>query len=411
MVLGRDTQPCRKDTISLGAEYVFNPADIGSLALVALSETQFLVAYGDSGNSYFGTASVGTVSGTTIAFGPEYVFNSAGSGIGCAASLSETKAVIIYGDTPLSNRGTGIIADISGTLVTFGTETVFDTSSLSSVAALSADKFVVIYADMGSSGRGTAVVGTVSGSSISFGAGNSVSTTQLGDPSVAALSATRFVALFFQSGVLIGEAIIGEVSGSSISFGGHWEFDPRRAGYISVTALTPRKFAFAYWDGEDGDAGNANVGYEMSGNLIGTANVAAGSGESVEVVLSGVSDSHSGLMAGQMYFSDINGNLTTNEGKLQVGMAISDTELLLNSTAQYPYPIVLTKRANNSGKNNPGDNSSIMKVDRDYEASERDAVIVCDAEVRSIIVTLPSAKENTGYEMTIKKKEAHPEKG
>jgi hypothetical protein len=61
--------------VTLGAEYVFNDAYTSSLTVSALSDTKFVVGYRDSGNGDFGTAIVGTVSGSSIGFGTESVLN------------------------------------------------------------------------------------------------------------------------------------------------------------------------------------------------------------------------------------------------------------------------------------------------------------------------------------------------
>ena len=66
-----------------------------------------IIAYRDEGNSNYGTAVVGTVSGTSIGFGTPVVFESANSQqIGIAYDPSSTKMLIAYKDGGNSSYGT-----------------------------------------------------------------------------------------------------------------------------------------------------------------------------------------------------------------------------------------------------------------------------------------------------------------
>ena len=87
-----------------------------------------VIAYRDTGNSNYGTAVVGTVSGTSISFGTPVVFESAvtrHSAVGYDANAQ--KVVIAYKDDDDSDKSTAIVGTVSGTSISFGTAVVFDT--------------------------------------------------------------------------------------------------------------------------------------------------------------------------------------------------------------------------------------------------------------------------------------------
>ena len=75
---------CSTPPLSLSQPYRFPPPNSWSHA--------------DDGNLGHGTAVVGDVSGTTITYGSEYVFNAAGTGSVSGAAFSPTQFVVAYRD-------------------------------------------------------------------------------------------------------------------------------------------------------------------------------------------------------------------------------------------------------------------------------------------------------------------------
>lgn len=63
--------------------------------------------------------------------------------------------------------------------------------------------------------------------------------------------------------------------------------------------------------------------------ILGVAEESTEPGESVSVVLRGISDSHSGLIPGVYYYEN-GGSLTTEDTGRRIGLAISATKLLLD---------------------------------------------------------------------------------
>ena len=139
-------------------------------------EQKIVVAYSDSGNSAYGTAVVGTVtSNTALSFGTPVVFESAGTqSISACYDTAADKTVIVYADNGNSSHGTGIVGTVSGTSISFGTATVYASAADSRVNCCifepNSGKVVVASKQrIASTNYGKAHVGTVSGTSISFG--------------------------------------------------------------------------------------------------------------------------------------------------------------------------------------------------------------------------------------------------
>lgn len=241
--------------------------------ITTLSSTKIVVSYQDLTDSSHGTAKVGTVSGTDITFGAETEFLSTGSADDPAlAALSATKFVVTYRDNVDSGHGTAKVGTVTGTAIAFGAETEFLSAGGAfdiSVAALSSTVFVVGYADQADLQHGTANVGTVSGTTITFGAENEFGAGD-GRIGVAALSATEFVVVYRDNlDSNHGTARVGTVSGTTMTFGAEAEFlSVNGMDLPFVTALdsalippaSASAFVVAYQDESDSSHGAANVG-------------------------------------------------------------------------------------------------------------------------------------------------------
>ena len=150
-------------SISFGTAVVFESATTSHISATYDSTNgKVVIAYRDEGNSNHGTAIVGTVSSTSISFGSAVTFNSANSYyIGATFDSTNDKVVIVYNDTGNSNYGTAIVGTVSGTSISFGSEVVFE-SAVSNYINITYDstneKAVIAYRDSGNSNYGTSVV-------------------------------------------------------------------------------------------------------------------------------------------------------------------------------------------------------------------------------------------------------------
>jgi hypothetical protein len=149
-------------SISWGSEYVFNYAVTYVTSSVMLDSTHVVVSYDDSGNSHYGTSVIGTISnGDVITFGSEYVFNSAQTEYISSAMIDSTHVMISYRDVGNSGGyGTSIVGTINGTSITLGSEYVFNSANTSYTSSVMIDSThaMVSYRDHGNSFYGTSCI-------------------------------------------------------------------------------------------------------------------------------------------------------------------------------------------------------------------------------------------------------------
>jgi len=262
---------------SSGTPVVFESAAMqfrGIEAIYDSANNKVVIVYRDNGNSDYGTAIVGTVSGTSISFGSPVVFESATTTyISATYDSTNSKVVIAYRDEGNSNRGTAIVGTVSGTSISFGSPAVFETGSTQHTSAVydsDNGKVVIAYQDVANSNYGTAVVGTVSGTSISFGTPVVFESAESSYFSTTYDSVNgRVVVAYRDDGNSnYGTARVGTVSGTSISFGSDAVFEQSSTLNISATYdSTNRRVVIAYQDSNNSNRGTAIVG-AVSGTSI-----------------------------------------------------------------------------------------------------------------------------------------------
>ena len=262
-----------------GSKVSFESSTMGSEYIGATYDPdtgKIILAYQDQGNSYYGTAVVGTVSGTSISFGTPVVFQASKTKDFCAVyDTANDKVVITYCNEASFDAGTGIVGTVSGTSISFGSPAVFDSSGAgtphSSVYDTNAGKVVVFYRDTSDSSKGKASVGTVSGTSISWGSLVNFNGNDYTNSISASYDSTaqKIVVCFADLGnSTYGSSVVGTVSGTSISFGTKVVFSSSStedafAAYDSAN----NKTVVTYKDGGDSDKGKAAVG-TVSGTSI-----------------------------------------------------------------------------------------------------------------------------------------------
>jgi hypothetical protein len=318
-------------TLTWGTESVFNAALTFHVAISALSATEFVVAYRDAGNSGYGTARAGTVSGSSLTWGTESVFNAADTADIALSGLSATDFVVAYKDVDNSDYGTAIMGTVSGSTLSWGDESVFNAAGTGfiAVSGLSATDFVVAYRDLGNSDYGTARVGMVSGSTLSWGTESAFNAALTFPIAISTLSATDLVVAYSDWGNSeYGTARKCTVSGSSLTWGTESVFNTAATDNTAVSALSATVFVVVYRDEGSSDYGTARVGHHWQ--LVGTAKTAASGGETVTVIISGVSDVHIGLVPGKVYYLQADGSLGLTPTDYRIGLAISETELILD---------------------------------------------------------------------------------
>ena len=318
-----------------GANYAYDVA-----AAFDSSNNKVVVAYRDSGNSSYGTAAVGTVSGTSISFGTPVVYESASSQQNAVVfDSSNNKVVIAYKDAGNSDHGTAIVGTVSGTSISYGSAVVFNAGETSQIVGAfdsSNNKVVLAFRDNGNSDQGTAIVGTVSGTSISFGSevifntGNTQGTSAVFDTNV-----NKVVISYEDRGDSdIGKFIVGTVSGTSISFDTETAFSGSNAVFQTGAAFdsNANKVVIAYANDTHSDDRGEAIVTSLSTIATTRGEVADGGNASVDVIGS-VSDNQIGLTTAQQYFVQNDGTIseTADSPSVLAGTAISTTELLVKT--------------------------------------------------------------------------------
>ena len=297
-------------SISFGTPVVFESANSGSIDITYdPTNERVVIAYTDYGNSSYGTAIVGTISGTSISFGTAVVFESASTAAQMSVIFDSTnnKVVIAYKDVANSNYGTSIVGTVSGTSISFGTAVVFESALIQQISAVydsTNERVVIAYADRGNSDYGTAVVGTVSGTSITYGTAVVFESALTSYISPIYDSTNNKVVITYSDGgnSYHGTAIVGTVSGTSISFGTAVVFESAETYYLTATYdSTNNQVVIAYKD-------DGNSGYCTS--IVGTV-----SGTSISFGTAGV------IVSDSTFTTDISSTYDSTNNKVVIAYA------------------------------------------------------------------------------------------
>jgi uncharacterized Zn-binding protein involved in type VI secretion len=144
-------------------------ASAAAISAVVLNSTTVFIAYADFANNAYGTGVIATISGTSITFGPPNVFTSNYCGYAIsAAALNSTSVFISY---QLNPGGYGIVATVSGTTISYGTAAEFLTTAISGnnlcCSTLTPTSVFIVYGS--GSYQISGVVASLSGTTITYG--------------------------------------------------------------------------------------------------------------------------------------------------------------------------------------------------------------------------------------------------
>ena len=258
-------------SISFGTAVVFRSANTQQISATYDANAQKVVIAYRNGVNGFGTAIVGTVSGTSISFGTEVVYESAGvDSVSVTYDSVQQKVVIAYRLNSGTLFGTAIVGTVSGTSISFGTAVTFqstNTDRITTTYDVNAQKVVIAYRNNGNSQFVTAIVGTVSGTSISFG--TAVVAESVATDSISAVydANAQKVVIAYTGSLNYGTARVGTVSGTSISFGGATVF--QSAGTFQISGAydaNAKQVVISYRD-----QGNSGAGTFVAGTVSGTS--------------------------------------------------------------------------------------------------------------------------------------------
>ena len=308
-----------------------------------------IITYRKATDSYRGYAVTATISGTSVSFGTPVKFSSGNSGIytSMAYDATSNKTVIVWTDSDHTTQLRYRVATVSGTSITYGTVgNVHTFSATPPHPTVTFDdvnnKFIAAFRDMDNSNYGSVCLGTISGTDMVwdatptvFNSGNSEYMKMTFD------SNAGKVVIFFRDGS-DGDAsklAVGEVSGSTISFGSLVEVGTRAFETSLTFDSTSNVVVIAYRDLDDGNDGTSNVfqnAYTSTNltaeNYIGLSSNGYPDTAGATIDVQGaINDRQSGLTAGQAYYVQTDGTLTTTAGDPSVfaGTAISATKMIV----------------------------------------------------------------------------------
>jgi len=327
--------------ISYGTPVVFAAvATYRCSATFDSDSNKVVIAYQDANNSSYGTAVVGTVSGTAISFGSAAVFESAsvsGTGLATTFDSNSNKVVIAYPDAGSSSYGTAVVGTVSGTAISFGTPVVFEAAGTYNIAATfdsNSNKAVFAYRDNGNSDYGTGIVGTVSGTAISFGTPVVFETAWVNYVSATFDSDSNKVVIAYadEGNSNYGTVIQGTVSGTAISYGATVVYESANAQWNSATFdSNSNKVVIAYADGGNSDYGTGVVYSTTASNMTAANLLGIASGAILDTATGTINtwgsrnEVQTSLTIASDYYAQDDGTITTSDGGQLLGKALSAT--------------------------------------------------------------------------------------
>ena len=305
-------------TITVGNAVVFNNSTLIYNSAVALTDSKVLVASA----SPCGKAIVLTVSDTTITAGTEIEFYSKRIECMSAVALTDSKVLIAYKGYDSSSVGKAIVLTVSDTTITAGTAVVFQSGIIPyiSAVALTDSKVLIAYRNDSKSNYGTAIVLTVSGTTITVGTAKVFESATILHISAVALSDSKVLVAYQDGGnSSYGTAIVLTVSGTTITAGTAKVFESAKTYYISAVALSDSKVLVAYRDD-----GNSSYG---------TAIVLTVSGTTITVGTAKVFESASTTYTSLVAFSETSALVAYNKGQGGFcGLTIDGTTITVQET-------------------------------------------------------------------------------
>lgn len=302
---------------------------------------KFVVVYTDWTNlDRYGTALVGTVSGTSISFGTPVVFRSArtDAAFACVYDVASGKIVVGYNEVGTTGNIAAIVGTVSGTSISFGSSVTVSTGGGQTVGVYDSNSEKTVFVYSNSSGR--ARVGTVSGTSISFGTEATFGTSVAYPTAVYDTAAQKLVVSYLENFATT-EMQSATVSGTDITFDSPFEV----SNSVYTTQLS------SAYDPDTGkvilvykDVGSSNEGWYVvyqagytstnltSDNFIGFADSGYANGQSAAIDSTcSINTEQTGLTAGQKYYVQTDGSLglTAADPSVEAGTAISATEILV----------------------------------------------------------------------------------
>jgi sugar lactone lactonase YvrE len=257
---------------SSGTTATFESANTTHISATYMTENdKVLIAYQDNGNSGYGTAVVGTVSGTSISFGTPTVFWSDNTiYISCAYSPPTDRVCVTFKAT---TWGRNALLSVSGTTITVEhTENFYaNNAGYTSVCFNSgAERFVVAVQGVANSGFGYLYAATANNAgSLNWGGANNFNAGNTLNPNIQYDPDEDVVVVFYRDAgnSNYGNAIAATQNNTSFTFGTEITFESAQTDFPTAAYDTDtNQFVVAYRD-----AGDSFYPYAITIKASGTA--------------------------------------------------------------------------------------------------------------------------------------------
>jgi hypothetical protein len=315
--------------LSSANTYSFSSQSGGNIALTRLSDTRFALAYRTLTGE--GVARTGGIGGDgTITFtGLEAPFSPAQTNHVAIDALSEDTFVVAFrAFDPTFMGGVRVaVADVNG--VSFGDVASFHPGDVGPIAVGGGvpTGSVVFFVD-GASGAAIARPAEISGTTIQLGMAETFST-----EGTTTMNTTKF----FDGKLLTAQdlddeqshtgAILVSFGDGSVRFGPSTPFNFSDTSSIDVAALTSTRAVVVFRDSDN--TGAAVLGQLRTPRPIGIAREAGVGGDGVDVLVGGISVHEAGLEIDGIYYAHPDGTISTSPSYFPIGQAISATEILM----------------------------------------------------------------------------------
>ena len=198
---------------------------------------RIVIGYKDNATNH-GTYIVGTVSGTSIAFGTKAVYMNSSYYPDLAYDSVNNKVVFVGGNSSDSKLIVGTVDPSDNTMSLGSASANYCTNPIWTHIDYhpGTGKFILSYKDDADSNKSKAIIVTITGTDVSFGTAAEFSPHNTPETDVNAIDATRFVMVGSTGGASNATmSKVGTISGTSITFGSNAYINDSSGSYITST--------------------------------------------------------------------------------------------------------------------------------------------------------------------------------
>ena len=284
----------------LGSQTTFNSGSTEDItAVFNPDQGTFLVVYKDNGASGLPYGAVGTVSGTSISFGSETQLDSNGTSFPALTYNTTTSSyVMVYNKTSATQQVYYQVPTTSGTTVTAGTPTLMtlngSTTGQAEYTNLSSDNasntVFLTFRNSYNSNHGSAIAATLNGSTLTFGTEVVFNAnTTYGVGAVYDTTAQKLVVSYADTNQY-GIVVAASVSGTTLTFGSSTTFrNASTNAFTNAYDSVNKKVVVTYYEQNTGYAGSVVFQPESSNvsKFTGIADAAITNGNAGNVTIKG----------------------------------------------------------------------------------------------------------------------------